>query len=167
MSQHRLVITGILLTTLLGCASQPTTTSPTPKEESAAPITEYDSRVTAVETTPTANEAHTFAVTLESDETGCDRYANWWEVIDAEGNLLYRRILAHSHVNEQPFTRSGGPVVASDDEILIVRSHMHPTGYSTQAMTGNITNGFEPTTLPANFAAALSETKPLPTNCNF
>ncbi|MGA9190363.1 MAG: hypothetical protein WBZ24_01400, partial [Anaerolineales bacterium] len=54
--------------------------------------------------------AFTFAVEIASPDTGCDRYADWWEVVTPNGDLLYRRILLHSHVDEQPFARSGGPV---------------------------------------------------------
>ena len=173
---HKSLLIGslcILLTTASACSSQQTETATNdstvapPVEESTEPNSDSDSRILSVETTPLTDGTHTFNVTIESDETGCDRYANWWEVIDEDNNLLYRRILAHSHVNEQPFTRSGGPVTAEPQQTLIVRSHMHPTGYSTQAAKGSIESGFEPTTLPPNFAPELSETEPLPTGCTF
>ena len=112
-------------------------------------------------------EAYTFAVTIESQETGCDQYANWWEVITPEGELQYRRILAHSHVDEQPFTRSGGPVEVGADETVIVRSHTYPQGYSAQAMEGSVTSGFEPVTLPADFAQQLARANPQPGSCAF
>jgi len=34
------------------------------------------------------NNSYTFAVTIRSHDTGCDRYADWWEVITPEGELL-------------------------------------------------------------------------------
>ncbi len=67
---------------------------------------------------------YTFNVGISSPDTGCEQYANWWEVLNEEGKLLYRRILAHSHVKEQPFERSGGPVTVNDNEIVIIRAHV-------------------------------------------
>lgn len=29
---------------------------------------------------------YTFYVTVASDETGCDQYADWWEVLNANGD---------------------------------------------------------------------------------
>lgn len=107
-----------------------------------------------------------FAVTVESPDSGCDRYADWWEVVSEKGDLLYRRILTHSHKDEQPFTRSGGPVDAAIDERLIVRVHMHPSGYSESAMVGNVADGFEPIVL-ADFAPELEQAPPQPAGCRF
>ena len=45
-------------------------------------------------------------VTLKHADTGWDHYANRWDVLDQDGNLLGSRTLHHPHVNEQPFTRS-------------------------------------------------------------
>jgi hypothetical protein len=45
-------------------------------------------------------------VTLEHADEGWDHYANRWDVLDENGELLGSRTLHHPHVNEQPFTRS-------------------------------------------------------------
>lgn len=45
-------------------------------------------------------------VTLQHNDTGWDHYANRWDVLDQNGNLLGTRTLYHPHVDEQPFTRS-------------------------------------------------------------
>ena len=127
------------------------------------------SRITAVEMTKMTPDGsgYRFAVTVESDETGCDRYADWWEVVTPEGELLYRRILAHSHVDEQPFTRSGGPVEIEEDDVVIVRSHVNSDGYSTQAMKGSASEGFSSVVLESGFAANLENADPQPNDCSF
>ncbi|MCB9741339.1 MAG: hypothetical protein H6740_01820 [Alphaproteobacteria bacterium] len=106
-------------------------------------------------------------VTVSSPDTGCGCYADWWEVLDAEGALLYRRVLAHSHVEGQPFTRGGGPVEAAPDQVLWVRAHMAPGGYGGQAFTGTLAGGFAAGALPAGFAAGLESAAPQPDGCAF
>jgi hypothetical protein len=110
---------------------------------------------------------YTFSVTIESPDTGCDQYADWWEVINPAGILIYRRILAHSHVNEQPFTRSGGRIDISDDQQVIIRAHMNNTGYGGNAMSGSVIEGFRATELEENFAKNLEKEAPIPTGCAF
>jgi hypothetical protein len=110
---------------------------------------------------------YTFSVTLESPDTGCDQYANWWEVISPDGDLIYRRILAHSHVKEQPFTRSGGPVPISDDREVIIRAHMNNSGYGGKAMSGSVAGGFKPVLLEKDFAGNLETEEPQPSGCAF
>ena len=161
--------------TLAACATQSTSSesaAETPVPSDAPPAVTASSAenvasVTLVETTTQSPDSHTFAVTISSPDTGCDQYADWWEVITPEGDLLYRRILAHSHIDEQPFERTGGPVNVAPDQTVIVRAHMHPSGYGPQAMQGSITDGFETVTLPTNFALALAEEEPLPGDCTF
>ncbi|MGB5845624.1 MAG: hypothetical protein WBD62_01335 [Anaerolineales bacterium] len=111
--------------------------------------------------------AFNFSVTVSSPDEGCNQYADWWEIVSQDGELIYRRILLHSHVDEQPFTRSGGPVPIEADTVVLVRAHMHPEGYGSLAMKGSPGQGFEPFELSPDFAADLSETPPLPEGCNF
>lgn len=122
--------------------------------------------VTAVSFTGSEDD-YTFSVTLESPDTGCDQYADWWEVFDKEGNLIYRRILLHSHVNEQPFTRSGGSVEIKEDTFVYIRGHMNELGYGSLVFGGTIKDGFEAMELPIEFAAILSGIDPLPDGCSF
>ncbi len=106
-----------------------------------------------------------FAVGVASPDTGCDRYADWWEVVTAEGELVHRRILAHSHVDEQPFVRRGGPVEVAGDRQLWVRAHLRPGGYGGTAFRGSIDAGFEAAELAADFAADLELAEPQPSGC--
>jgi len=108
---------------------------------------------------------YTFSVTLRSGDEGCEAYADWWEVLSSDGTLLYRRILNHSHVEEQPFTRSGGPISVVASDVVLVRAHRHPTGYGGQAMEGRPDGSFVAVELPSNFAAELETTEPLPEDC--
>lgn len=84
-----------------------------------------------------------FSVTIHSPDVGCEQYANWWEVLNADGTLLYRRILAHSHVSEQPFTRSGGVVAVTKHDKLYIRAHMNSSGYGGHVFVGSVVDGFK------------------------
>ena len=115
-----------------------------------------------------ADGRFTMRVTISSPDTGCDRYADWWEVLSEDGALLYRRVLLHSHVDEQPFTRSGGPVEVPADHPVIVRAHLNSGGYGGRALRGALGGGaFEAADLPAGFAAAVEQQEPLPEDCAF
>ena len=175
------ILTGgaIALWLLASCSTMPSTREVKKAKEASAPVSIQESsdsmqsfemtessRVTAVEMTPSGS-GYRFAVTVESDETGCDRYADWWEVMTPEGELLYRRILAHSHVDEQPFTRSGGPVEIGEDDVVVVRSHVSSDGYSAQAMKGSASEGFSSVALENDFAVALEDEDPQPNDCSF
>lgn len=122
--------------------------------------------VTAVRASGTPG-AYQFAVTVSSPDKGCKQYADWWEVLTEDGKLIYRRVLLHSHVDEQPFTRSGGPVAIKPDTIVWVRAHMHPGGYGGKAMKGTPKGGFREVLQPENFAYELEKQPPLPTECAF
>lgn len=108
-----------------------------------------------------------FNVTIKSPDTGCEQYADWWEVIDLKGKLIYRRILAHSHVNEQPFSRTGGPIEISKALEVYVRAHMNNSGYGSQIYKGSVEEGFSSGNLDIEFAKELEEVAPLPIRCDF
>lgn len=49
----------------------------------------------------------TVSVTVSHQDEGWKHYADQWRVVNSEnGKVLGARILAHPHVDEQPFTRS-------------------------------------------------------------
>ena len=112
-------------------------------------------------------QAYTFAVSVQSDDLGCDQYADWWEVVTPEGELIYRRILNHSHVDEQPFTRDGGPVAVGATDEVVVRAHLHPSGYVGDALRGTAEGGFGATVVEDGFGAELATAPPLPDDCWF
>ena len=64
------------------------------------------------------------------DDTGWDHYANKWDVVDAQGNVIATRVLAHPHENEQPFTRSlGGIEIDPSITSVTIRAHDSVHGY--------------------------------------
>ncbi|MEM6925813.1 MAG: hypothetical protein AAF602_02695 [Myxococcota bacterium] len=149
---------------VLSCGARPgpATPSPPPTDETA---TSPEASVTAVSVSGEPG-AYTFAVTVASDETGCAQYADWWEVVSADGALVYRRILTHSHPSEQPFTRSGGPVaIAADDEVM-VRAHLNQ-GYAGVALTGTVASGWSTEVRAEASAVELETAAPQPGSCLF
>ena len=79
----------------------------------------------------------TFSVTLRHDDEGWDHYADLWEVVGPDGSVLGQRVLAHPHVNEQPFTRSlrGVDIPDGIDEVTIrARDSKHGVSPATFAL---------------------------------
>ena len=80
--------------------------------------------VLQVEVTCDGNSVCRFDVTVKHEDQGWDHYANRWEILSPEGEVLATRVLAHPHENEQPFTRSLPDVkVPADMPRVIVRAH--------------------------------------------
>lgn len=64
-----------------------------------------------------------FSVTVRHGDTGWDHYADRWEVVGDDGTVYGTRVLAHPHVNEQPFTRSGRITIPTGIKEVIVRAN--------------------------------------------
>ena len=110
---------------------------------------------------------YTFSVGIKSPDTGCKQYADWWEVISEDGELVYRRILGHSHAGEQPFVRSGGKVQIKEGQRVFVRAHMNNSGYGGIVFAGSVENGFAKVELDQSFGADLESMSPQPSGCAF
>lgn len=160
----------VIVVLWLSCCSSDSTESALDEEQEMenpmGTTTEGVASVTDVTVSGDENQ-YTFNVTIASHDLGCQQYADWWEVIDLDGELIYRRILTHSHVNEQPFTRSGGPVAISENTEVYVRAHMNSTGYGEKVFKGSVANGFTATDLDVAFAADVENATPLPNGCAF
>ena len=111
--------------------------------------------------------AYQFAVEVSSPDRGCEQFADWWEVVSEDRQLLYRRILLHSHVEEQPFVRSGGPVEISADTLVYVRAHMNTSGYGGQVLKGTVQDRFKLVKVDASFGSSLERVPPQPQDCAF
>ena len=152
----------ILVVSLIACAAE---SGDRQEVSETAAGTQY-ADVVSVEAVP-VDRGYRFAVGLSSPDTGCEQYADWWEVISEDGELIYRRPLAHSHVEEQPFVRSGGPVEIAADTEVWARGHMHPGGYGGVAFFGSVEDGFAARRPPAGFAAELVDVPPAPPECRW
>jgi len=122
--------------------------------------------------------SYTFSVSIESSDIDCSQYASWWEVLTEDGALIFRRILEHSHTDDNgttdpnapgnTFTRSGGPIDIGADEVVIVRAHMNTGGYHGAVMWGSVASDFTTATdIDAQFAAGVEFEEPQPTGCRF
>ncbi|WP_199899553.1 hypothetical protein [Sneathiella glossodoripedis] len=70
-----------------------------------------------------------FSVTVSHTDTGWDHYADKWEVLDLQGNVLAARVLMHPHVDEQPFTRSMKISIPMHIKRVRIRAHDSVHGY--------------------------------------
>ena len=83
-----------------------------------------------------ADGSYTFSVTVKSDDTGWEKYADRWEVVAADGTVLGVRVLAHPHEDEQPFTREqSGIKVPAGVTTVTIRAHDKVEGFGGKEMT--------------------------------
>lgn len=78
-----------------------------------------------------------FDVTVRHADEGWEHYADKFEILGPDGQALGTRVLAHPHVNEQPFTRSlGGVRIPAGLTSVEVRAHdiIHGLGGKTQTV---------------------------------
>jgi hypothetical protein len=79
---------------------------------------------------PENADTYRFNVTLRHKDVGWNHYADRWEILGPKGTILATRVLAHPHVNEQPFTRSlSGVHIAPDIHEVTIRGHDLMHGY--------------------------------------
>lgn len=101
--------------------------------------------VTGVSVTESSPGIYTFATTISSNETGWDKYADEWRIVDTDTmTILGVRELAHPHVTEQPFTRSlTGVSVPPTVQTITVEAQDSVLGYCGEtvelgwSVTGN------------------------------
>lgn len=84
-------------------------------------------------------EAWSFAVTVRHDDRDPDHWADWWRVRTPEGRELGRRVLLHSHVDEQPFTRDGQIRIPRAVRTVVVEAHDKVHGLGGEIVTIDLT----------------------------
>ena len=83
-----------------------------------------------------AGGTYAFDVTVKSDDTGWDKYADKWDVVGPDGKVLGTRTLLHPHEDEQPFTRDlTGVAVPPGVTSVSVRAHDKVEGYGGKEIT--------------------------------
>jgi len=82
------------------------------------------------------NGSWTFQVTVRHADEGWEHYADRWEILSEKGKILSTRILAHPHVNEQPFTRNlSGTTIPENTTSITIRAHDKVHGYGGKTVT--------------------------------
>ena len=85
---------------------------------------------------PNGSNSWTFQVTVRHADEGWDHYADRWEILAPDGKILSTRVLAHPHVNEQPFTRSlSGTTIPDNITSITIRAHDKVHGYGGKTIT--------------------------------
>lgn len=101
---------------------------------SPAPAEAGKADVRAAEVQRGADGTYRFDVTVAHGDEGWEHYADGFEIVSDDGSVLAERVLAHPHVNEQPFTRSLGNVrVPEGMSHVVIRAHdsVHGHGGNT------------------------------------
>lgn len=95
--------------------------------------------VVDVSVSKSGDDLYRFSATVLHEDSGWGHYANKWEVLDPQGNVLGTRVLHHPHVGEQPFTRSlSGVRIESGVTAVTVRAHDLVHGYGGKPFTINL-----------------------------
>lgn len=82
-----------------------------------------------------------FDVTVKHKDRGWKHYANRWEVLSPDGEILATRVLAHPHDNEQPFTRSLTNVkIPGGLSEVVVRAHDLKHAYGGKELAVELPN---------------------------
>jgi hypothetical protein len=92
--------------------------------------------VVRVEVKNAGNDSFHFDVTVKHGDTGWDHYADKWEVLAPDGDVVGVRTLHHTHVGEQPFTRSLSNLrIDTDISHVTVRAHDSVHAYGGKTVT--------------------------------
>ncbi len=96
-----------------------------------SPVFADEAHVLSATIAQTAPGVYTISARVKHADSGWDHYADAWEVLAPNGDVIATRVLAHPHVNEQPFTRakSGIKIPEGVTEVTIrARDSVHGTG---------------------------------------
>lgn len=125
---------------------------PAESEEMVDEPNPADADVTFVRAVQAADGSWTFEVTVEHPDTGEEDYANGWDIITTEGEVIKKSIdepftfvLTHPHIDEQPVTRSqSGLIIPQDVTEVFVRAHDIVHGWGGQIVYVDLTTSSGP-----------------------
>ncbi len=92
-----------------------------------------------VEASQESTDVWTFSVTVKHDDKGPNHWVDWWRVRTPEGRELGRRVLLHSHEDEQPFTRDERIRVPPNPRSVVVEAHDKVHGLGGATVTVDLT----------------------------
>ena len=102
----------------------------------ADPASGGEADVVAAEIERQADGRYTISVTVTHADSGWEHYADRWEVLGPDGEPLGTRVLAHPHIDEQPFTRSQSDVeIPPGVTSVVVRAHDNVHGYGGKTVS--------------------------------
>lgn len=108
--------------------------SSTTVAQTEAPTGELCASVVGAEATRNG-DTWTFALTVRSDDISATEFGDSWELRTLDGEVLATRVLAHEHINEQPFTRSMSGIVIPDGiKTVIGVAHHNVGGYCGETL---------------------------------
>jgi hypothetical protein len=124
--------------------------TPTPREAGSTGVANAD--VTFVRAVEGADGTWTFHVTVEHPDTGWEDYADGWDVVTPDGEVInpdtsteFTRLLLHPHENEQPFTRSQSGIAIPDSVTAVtVRAHDLVDGWGGREVMVDLTQASGP-----------------------
>lgn len=127
--------------------STPDSTTTIDDEDGSMNESTADADVEFVKAIQAEDGTWTFQVTVRHPDTGWEDYADGWDVVAPDGNVLkadesdlFTRLLLHPHENEQPFTRSQSGITIPDGVSQVsVRAHDLVDGFGGREVTVDLT----------------------------
>ena len=102
----------------------------------AAPALAGEAHVVDATLEPVGGNHYNITATIRHDDEGWEHYANRFDVVAPNGQVLQQRVLFHPHVDEQPFTRGLQRVMIPPDvDRVIIRAHDSVHGLGGWQMT--------------------------------
>ncbi|KUO56661.1 MAG: hypothetical protein APF80_10205 [Alphaproteobacteria bacterium BRH_c36] len=99
-----------------------------------------DADVIAAQATRQPDGSYEVSATIRHADEGWHHYADRFDVMTPDGQVIGKRVLAHPHVEEQPFTRSlGGVAIPEGVDGIRVRAHDTVHGLGGQEVSVKLT----------------------------